>query len=92
MLAKKLTFKQRTVYLAIKALRLSRANRLTLLFLTLGYLIYQAFTVSLKSSWQHPHFNGSFLPVTKTIGDNGFSANWAVSSLSSSNQSTLLSN
>jgi inner membrane protein len=49
-------------------------------------------TVSLKSSWQHPHFNGSFLPVSKAIGSNGFSANWAVSALSSSNQTTLLSN
>jgi len=48
--------------------------------------------VSLKSSWQHPHFNGSFLPVTKAIGEKGFSANWAVSALSSSNQTTLLSN
>jgi len=47
-------------------------------------------SVKLQSSWQHPHFNGSFLPVKKTISNAGFTGEWAVSSLSSSNQSTLL--
>lgn len=47
-------------------------------------------TVNLSSSWQHPHFNGSFLPRTKTINNSGFKGEWKVSSLSSSNQSTLL--
>ena len=44
--------------------------------------------ITLQSSWQHPHFNGSFLPdaSTQTINAGGFSANWAVSSLASSNQ------
>lgn len=48
--------------------------------------------IALQSSWQHPHFNGSFLPdaSTQKITPAGFQANWAVSSLSSSNQSTLL--
>jgi inner membrane protein len=48
--------------------------------------------IALKSSWQHPHFNGSFLPdaATQKIGPAGFQANWAVSSLSSSNQTTLV--
>ncbi len=46
-------------------------------------------TIALNSSWQHPHFQGSFLPITKQIGDSGFSGKWAVSSLSSSNQATL---
>jgi inner membrane protein len=48
--------------------------------------------ISLQSSWQHPHFNGSFLPdaATQSITPAGFKANWAVSSLSSSNQTTLL--
>ena len=48
--------------------------------------------ITLQSSWQHPHFNGSFLPdaATQKITPAGFQANWAVSSLSSSNQTTLL--
>ncbi len=46
-------------------------------------------TIVLNSSWRHPHFDGSFLPVTKQIDDKGFSGKWAVSSLSSSNQVTL---
>jgi inner membrane protein len=45
-------------------------------------------SISLQSSWQHPHFNGSFLPdpATQQITPGGFSGRWAVSSLSSSNQ------
>ena len=48
--------------------------------------------IALQSSWQHPHFNGSFLPdaATQKITPAGFQANWAVSSLSSSNQTTLI--
>ncbi len=48
--------------------------------------------VALQSSWQHPHFGGSFLPEasTQTINAGGFSANWAVSSLSSNNQAVFL--
>ncbi|MFA6040184.1 MAG: cell envelope integrity protein CreD [Methylophilus sp.] len=46
-------------------------------------------TVSLSSSWQHPHFDGSFLPVTKQISQAGFKGDWAISSLASSNQDTL---
>lgn len=50
-------------------------------------------SISLQSSWQHPHFNGSFLPdaATQSINSNGFSANWMVSSLSSSNQAQFSS-
>lgn len=48
--------------------------------------------IALQSSWQHPHFGGSFLPEanTQTINAGGFSAKWAVSSLSSNNQATFL--
>ena len=48
--------------------------------------------VALQSSWQHPHFGGNFLPEASTqkINASGFSANWAVSSLSSNNQAVLL--
>lgn len=47
--------------------------------------------VALQSSWQHPHFGGSFLPEASTqkISANGFKANWAVSSLSSNNQAVF---
>ncbi len=50
--------------------------------------------IGLKSSWKSPHFYGSFLPdsTTQQINDSGFSANWAVSSLSSNNQAALMAN
>lgn len=44
--------------------------------------------IHLSSGWQHPHFNGSFLPVHKT-DKNGFNAKWSVSSLASNNQTAL---
>lgn len=49
-------------------------------------------TVALQSSWQHPHFGGSFLPEASTqkINASGFSAKWAVSSLSSNNQASFV--
>ena len=34
-------------------------------------------TVSLKSNWPHPSFIG-FLPVSRTIDENGFSSSWRV--------------
>jgi inner membrane protein len=46
-------------------------------------------TIKLDSKWQHPHFDGSFLPIKKQISDSGFKGEWAISSLSSSNQGTL---
>jgi inner membrane protein len=50
--------------------------------------------INLQSSWQHPHFGGSFLPdaASQKITPAGFQAQWAVSSLSSSNQASLISN
>lgn len=47
--------------------------------------------IQLKSSWQHPHFNGSFLPTHKTNAS-GFDAKWSVSSLASNNQATFFNN
>jgi inner membrane protein len=35
-------------------------------------------TVSLESDWPHPSFQGSFLPVERTIGAQGFQARWQV--------------
>ena len=46
--------------------------------------------LALSSSWKSPHFDGSFLPETKTINDKGFSAKWAVSSLGSNVQEKLI--
>lgn len=48
--------------------------------------------IVLQSSWQHPHFGGSFLPEASSqrINASGFSAKWAVSSLSSNNQAMFM--
>ncbi len=47
--------------------------------------------VTLKSSWPHPQFGGRFLPSPRdrTIGDDGFSATWKISSLSTNAQQQL---
>lgn len=37
--------------------------------------------MTLKSSWPHPSFNGGYLPHTRTINENGFTAQWSVSNL-----------
>lgn len=37
--------------------------------------------MSLKSSWPHPSFNGSFLPRTRSVDSRGFSAQWLVTNL-----------
>ena len=37
--------------------------------------------VQMQSSWPHPSFTGRFLPSDRTVTDEGFSANWRVSSL-----------
>jgi inner membrane protein len=49
--------------------------------------------VTLQSSWPHPSFSGSFLPIAanQKIDDQGFSANWAISSLSGNVQEKLSS-
>ena len=45
--------------------------------------------INLGSTWPHPLFGGSFLPNSRTIRNDGFNANWEVSSLASSAQSQL---
>ncbi|MDO8988854.1 MAG: cell envelope integrity protein CreD [Sideroxyarcus sp.] len=37
--------------------------------------------MSLKSSWPHPSFGGSYLPLTRTVEKDGFSAQWLVTNL-----------
>lgn len=34
--------------------------------------------VTISSDWNNPSFNGAFLPDTRTVNKNGFSANWNV--------------
>ncbi|HMB57106.1 MAG TPA: cell envelope integrity protein CreD [Arenimonas sp.] len=46
--------------------------------------------ITLKSAWPHPHFAGSFLPHDHTIGDQGFNANWDISSLAAGTQGQYL--
>lgn len=41
------------------------------------------YQLSLSSPWPHPKFYGDFLPLSRTITDQGFDAKWAVSSFAS---------
>jgi len=36
------------------------------------------FTLKLGSTWPHPSFTGGFLPVTRTIDEKGFHAEWKI--------------
>lgn len=56
-------------------LNLSGSNSLR--FLPLG----DTTSVAMTSTWTSPSFTGSYLPVTREITDDGFSANWEISSL-----------
>lgn len=38
-------------------------------------------TVELKSDWESPSFKGNFLPTSREVSDNGFSATWKVLAL-----------
>ncbi len=46
--------------------------------------------LSLRSDWPHPSFGGRFLPSTRAIGVDGFSAQWSVSELSSTAAADVL--
>jgi inner membrane protein len=48
--------------------------------------------ITLKSTWPHPQFGGRFLPLARerTVTDDGFSATWRISALSTSTQQQLL--
>ena len=46
---------------------------------------------AIDSTWPHPQFTGSFLPRSRTVGDNGFSASWEIASLATNAQSQFLS-
>lgn len=47
-------------------------------------------TASLASAWANPSFGGGFLPRERQVSDQGFTANWAVSSLAANVQDELL--
>lgn len=40
-------------------------------------------TAKLASAWPHPSFTGSFLPVERTVGDDGFRALWRTTAVAS---------
>jgi inner membrane protein len=46
-------------------------------------------SISLQSDWKHPSFQGRFLPRTRKIGEDGFSAQWEISGLARSLAGTL---
>lgn len=48
--------------------------------------------VELSSTWRSPLFAGRFLPRTRKVGDDGFSAAWDVSSLATATQLQMESN
>lgn len=39
--------------------------------------------ITMRSSWPHPNFLGSFLPEERTVSDEGFSAQWRINNLAS---------
>jgi inner membrane protein len=49
-------------------------------------------TVTLKSDWPNPSFQGRFLPTTRTVNSSGFEARWQVSSLARSFDQVLQAN
>jgi inner membrane protein len=40
--------------------------------------------ITMEADWPHPSFGGRFLPLTREVRDNGFTAQWQVSSLATS--------
>ncbi len=47
------------------------------------------FQLGLKSPWPHPKFYGSFLPLSRTVSEKGFDAQWEVSSFASNIQEKI---
>jgi len=47
--------------------------------------------VDVQSDWQHPNFDGAFLPVERSIGDDGYTASWETG-IFSTNMGTILEN
>lgn len=47
------------------------------------------FELSMKSNWPHPKFSGAFIPLNRSISDEGFEANWKVGNLASNIEEKL---
>jgi len=45
--------------------------------------------IELKSAWPHPNFAGRFLPNTRTVSKDGFTAHWQISHLARNFEATL---
>lgn len=45
--------------------------------------------IELKSAWPHPNFGGRFLPTTRTVNTDGFTARWEISHLARDFEATL---
>lgn len=45
--------------------------------------------IELKSAWPHPNFGGRFLPTTRTVSTDGFTARWEISHLARDFEATL---
>lgn len=60
------------------SLRLRGTGRLA--FVPVG----ETFTARIASPWQHPSFDGAYLPESRDIGETGFNAVWKVSHLARS--------
>jgi inner membrane protein len=48
-------------------------------------------SIRVKSDWPHPSFEGALLPTEKQISQEGFEANWSISSISSEARERWLS-
>jgi inner membrane protein len=46
--------------------------------------------LALASDWPHPSFGGQFLPLERTVRDDGFKATWAVSALATTAPAEVL--
>lgn len=44
--------------------------------------------MALKSTWPHPSFGGSYLPLSRTVNEQGFSAHWLVTNLARNSAGT----
>ena len=48
--------------------------------------------MNMKATWPHPNFGGRFLPQSRQIDDNGFTAHWEISHLASKNDALIEKN
>ncbi|WNO10359.1 cell envelope integrity protein CreD [Teredinibacter sp. KSP-S5-2] len=58
---------------------------------TFGVLpLAKEMSVSIRSSWPHPSFYGAFLPSSRNVTSDGFSANWKITSFATDVNNKLL--